>query len=96
MLSECGLAEIDMVIILDASTSVTASNFKKMLDFCKNIIRNADIDAGYVRVGVLIYSTEVSFWTIYRFLRCLVVCADALHLSQKQFSHARVCQQMQV
>ena len=49
-----------MVIILDASTSVSESNFKKMLDFCKNLLRNADIDAGYVRVGVLIYSTEVN------------------------------------
>lgn len=48
-----------MVIILDASTSVTERNFQKMLQFCKDFLRNADIDSGSVRVGVLIYSTEV-------------------------------------
>ena len=53
-------AEIDIVIILDASTSVTETNFKKMLDFCKDFLRNADIDSGSVRVGILIYSTEVN------------------------------------
>ena len=49
-----------MVIILDASTSVTERNFQKMLQFCKDFLRNADIDSGSVRVGVLIYSTEVN------------------------------------
>lgn len=56
--SECDV-EIDMVLILDASTSVTETNFKKMLQFCKDFLRTADIDSGNVRVGVLIYSSEV-------------------------------------
>ncbi|WAR09787.1 K319L-like protein [Mya arenaria] len=57
--TECGLSKVDAVIILDASTSVTEPNFKKMLNFCKEIVDKAAIDSGSVRIGVLIYSTEV-------------------------------------
>ncbi|XP_052813422.1 uncharacterized protein LOC128240703 isoform X12 [Mya arenaria] len=57
--SSCGLSSVDVVIIIDASTSVTEPNFKLMLEFCKDIVKGADIDSGSVRVGVLIYSTEV-------------------------------------
>ncbi|KAH3749755.1 hypothetical protein DPMN_184266, partial [Dreissena polymorpha] len=57
--SKCGLATVDVVIIIDASTSVTEANFKKMLDFVKDIVQSGDIDSGDVRVGVVIYSTEV-------------------------------------
>ncbi|XP_060566778.1 uncharacterized protein LOC132725621 isoform X26 [Ruditapes philippinarum] len=55
----CGLAEVDLVIIIDASTSVTAPNFQKMRDFCKDLVDYADVDSGSVRIGVLIYSTDV-------------------------------------
>lgn len=48
-----------MVIIIDASTSVTEPNYKKMLDFVKDIVQSGDIDSGDVRVGVVIYSTDV-------------------------------------
>ncbi|WAR09890.1 CO6A3-like protein [Mya arenaria] len=57
--TSCGLSSVDVVIIIDASTSVTEPNFKLMLEFCKDIVKGADIDSGSVRVGVLIYSTEV-------------------------------------
>ncbi|KAL3854733.1 hypothetical protein ACJMK2_013983 [Sinanodonta woodiana] len=56
----CGLAKVDLVFILDASTSVTEANYKKMLTFCKDFLGNADIDSGNVRVGVVIYSTDVN------------------------------------
>ena len=36
----------DLVIILDASTSVTADNYKKVLRFTKDLLRDADIDSG--------------------------------------------------
>lgn len=55
----CGLSKTDLIFILDASTSVTESNFQKMRDFLKRFLRNADIDSGSVRVGVNIYSTDV-------------------------------------
>lgn len=55
----CGLSKVDLVIILDASTSVTKPNFKKMLTFAKDIVDKADVDSGSVRIGALIYSTEV-------------------------------------
>ncbi|KAK3599021.1 hypothetical protein CHS0354_012500 [Potamilus streckersoni] len=55
----CGLAKVDLVIVLDASTSVTEPNYKKMLSFCKDFLKDADIDSGSVRVGVVIYSTDV-------------------------------------
>ena len=37
---------MDLVIILDASTSVTEANFKKQLEFVKTIVEYADIDSG--------------------------------------------------
>ena len=55
----CGLSKTDVIIILDASTSVRADNFQKMLDFAKDIVDKADIDSGSVRVGAIIYSSEV-------------------------------------
>ena len=57
--SGCGLGKTDLAIILDASTSVTEANFQKMRDFVKEFISKADIDSGSVRVGIIIYSTEV-------------------------------------
>ena len=42
----CGLSKVDLVIILDASTSVTVQNFKKQLEFVKTIVEYADIDSG--------------------------------------------------
>ncbi|CAG2253559.1 COL6A [Mytilus edulis] len=55
----CALAKVDMVIILDSSTSVGSDNYDKMKDFCKDFLRNADLDSGNVRVGILSYSTAV-------------------------------------
>lgn len=52
-------AEVDLVIILDSSTSVTGSNFKLMKNFVNELLSNADIDSGNARVGVVIYSTNV-------------------------------------
>lgn len=43
---KCSLGNADVVIILDASTSVTEGNYKKMLQFTKDILQDADIDSG--------------------------------------------------
>lgn len=56
---ECGLSKTDLVIILDASTSVGQDNFDKMLQFCKDFLASADIDSGNVRAGIVTYSTDV-------------------------------------
>ena len=56
--SECNNALVDMVFVLDASTSVTEINFLVMKDFLKDFLFKANIDGGNVRVGVIIYSTE--------------------------------------
>lgn len=50
----------DLVIILDASTSVSQKNFQLMKEFAAGLLEHTDIDSGHVRVGVLTYSTEVS------------------------------------
>lgn len=55
----CGFERVDLVIILDSSTSVGQDNFRKMLEFCKDFLKNSDIDSGGVRVGILSYSTDV-------------------------------------
>lgn len=47
------------MIVLDASNSVTSDNFKKMLDFCKAFLANADIESGNNQAGILSYSTNV-------------------------------------
>ncbi|KAK7466021.1 hypothetical protein BaRGS_00037422, partial [Batillaria attramentaria] len=54
-----GAREMDLVFVLDASTSVTQPNFEQMKDFVKDFLSVGDIDNGYLRVGVVIYSTGV-------------------------------------
>ncbi|XP_069108494.1 cartilage matrix protein-like [Argopecten irradians] len=49
----------DLVFVLDSSTSVGDENFRRMLEFVKDILLLADIDSGNVRVGLLIYSSRV-------------------------------------
>lgn len=56
---KCNAAESDIVFILDSSTSVTDVNFKKILAFLKDFLSDASIDSGNVRVGAVIYSTDV-------------------------------------
>lgn len=43
---------------MDTSTSVEERNFKKMVAFIKDLLSNATIDAGVVRVGVATFSTQ--------------------------------------
>ena len=55
--SGCGSAMVDLVFVLDASTSVTAPNFELMKKFVKDFILEADVDGGKVKVGMVVYST---------------------------------------
>lgn len=52
---DCGLTKIDIVVVLDASESITSQNWPKMLRFTTEILSEAEIDEDNVRVGVLTY-----------------------------------------
>ncbi|KAK6961154.1 collagen alpha-1(XIV) chain, partial [Biomphalaria glabrata] len=56
----CLLARADLVFVIDSSTSVTETNFDKILSFVKDLLSKTDIDSGDVRVGLITYSNEVS------------------------------------
>ena len=56
-LSDCG-AKVDMVFVLDASTSVTEFNFQIVKDFMIDFLSEASIDDGSVRVGVVSFSDD--------------------------------------
>ncbi|KAK6961160.1 collagen alpha-3(VI) chain-like isoform X4, partial [Biomphalaria glabrata] len=58
--SDCALDRADLVIVIDSSTSVTESNFDKILSFVKDFLSKTDIDSGNVRVGLITYNNEVS------------------------------------
>lgn len=55
----CKAEQVDLVLILDSSTSVGEDNFLLMKNFVKDLVNKADIDSGSVRVGVLMYSSGV-------------------------------------
>ena len=57
-ISVCKHAEVDLVFVLDYSGSVKAGNFTLVKKFTKDFLRDADIDGGSVRVGVIVYSTD--------------------------------------
>lgn len=49
------------MFIVDVSESIgTTENFKRLLEFLKAMLKNADIDSGSVRVGIVSFSTTVS------------------------------------
>jgi len=50
----CGLAAVDLVFVVDASTSVKEENFKKQLDFMKTIVNYADIDSGNISLNFVV------------------------------------------
>lgn len=56
--SGCPEARLDIVFVLDASSSVGTTNFDEMKDFVKDFLLDADIDKDKARVGVIIYSTS--------------------------------------
>ncbi|KAH9510222.1 hypothetical protein Btru_043795 [Bulinus truncatus] len=55
----CPTIKLDIVIVLDTSTSVTESNFRKSQDFIRNILTPLPIEPDFVRVALVRYSTNV-------------------------------------
>lgn len=48
----------DIVFLLDTSSGVGISNFRKMLDFVRNIIKAFDVDNRITRVSVITYDAD--------------------------------------
>lgn len=49
-----------MVVILDASTSVTPENWSKVLNATQQLIYSMNINGGYARVGIVTFGSEAS------------------------------------
>ncbi|XP_063412871.1 protein crumbs-like isoform X2 [Mytilus trossulus] len=52
----CGRAKVDIVIILDTSTSVGPVNLQKMKKFCKDFLTKADLGSENIQVGIVSFS----------------------------------------
>ena len=50
---------VDLIFMLDASSSVGEAAFQSMLRFVVSLVQDMHIDTGHVRVGVMSFSTEV-------------------------------------
>ena len=50
---------MDLVFLLDASSSVGGEDFQNVLTFVAHLLKEAEIDNGQVRVGLMSYSTDV-------------------------------------
>ncbi|XP_033728446.1 collagen alpha-1(XII) chain-like [Pecten maximus] len=59
VIKECSDGRGDLLFILDSSTSVGDENFRKMLDFMKDIVRAAPIDSGHYQVAVIVFNSDV-------------------------------------
>ncbi|XP_065931359.1 collagen alpha-4(VI) chain-like isoform X2 [Magallana gigas] len=59
VINQC-FAQVDVVFLLDSSTSVGNDNYDKMKSFVTKFLHYANIDNGDVRVGLLSYSTRVT------------------------------------
>lgn len=50
--------KLDLGFVIDGSGSVGPSNFRRCLQFIKNMIRTFVISRGYTRVGAVLYNTR--------------------------------------
>ncbi|KAL3871109.1 hypothetical protein ACJMK2_039128 [Sinanodonta woodiana] len=51
---------IDLVFLLDSSSSLTTLDFLRAIEFMKEVVRGFDISTFQTHVGVVLYSTQVS------------------------------------
>ena len=58
-LTACIQTKLDIVFLLDASSSMGRNSFATMINATKTFVRSEDIDSGNTRIGVLTYSTDV-------------------------------------
>ena len=58
---KCTNPEIDMVYVIDGSTSIGDDNFKRIKDFIQQLNKRFDIGINDVRVGIQEYSSSSTF-----------------------------------
>ena len=58
---KCSNSEIDMVYVIDGSTSIGDDNFKRIKDFIQQLNKRFAIGTNDVRVGIQEYSYASSF-----------------------------------
>ena len=49
---------MDLGFIIDGSGSIGQDNFKKVLDFVKDIVRNFDISQDETHIGLIVYDDD--------------------------------------
>ena len=59
-LTDCPPPQVDIIFVIDSSTSVGARNFIKIINFVRSMIENADISQDAVRVGLLTFSSTAT------------------------------------
>lgn len=55
---KCGLTNTDIVFVVDSSSKVKRKDFATILEFCKDLIVDADIESGTVKVGMVVFSSK--------------------------------------
>jgi len=50
---------VDIIFVLDRSSSINSSNFDLMKSFLSSLVSRLDVDSGNTRVGLVTYSTNV-------------------------------------
>ena len=58
-LGGCQSPNIDIIFLVDTSTSVKKKNVRHVITFIKELLSEAEIDQGIVRVGMATFSTNV-------------------------------------
>ena len=59
LFSVCKKPRVDLVFVVDRSESVGSDNWEKFKEFIKDVLMQADINDGSVRVGLIVFSTAV-------------------------------------
>ena len=60
MVSDCEIAGVDLVFVLDSSSSIGSTNFFKIIEFVSKVVNALKIGPTRSQVGIVVYSTNVS------------------------------------
>lgn len=64
--TECGPSEADLVFVVDDSSSVQITNFKKVRAFIQDVVRSLTIGPDAVQVGYIGFSNSVRNWFYFK------------------------------
>ncbi|KAJ8299787.1 hypothetical protein KUTeg_023847 [Tegillarca granosa] len=88
----CGLGKIDLVFLIDCSTSITVPNFNVLSD----LLKNADIDSGTVRVGAVSYSTFANVEFQLKDYTTLPEILNAIHKIQYRYGYTNTADALRI